>query len=162
MSAYITFYIRSRSGGPYIELESFPRSSYIYQYIGENVQYGTTRLLKKDDLREAIDAMADVITNYEKQLADCEETVKFLQGMKEISYDERLDHYYSIQRDMQEIRENIDDVKESMDHLRTYMGILGTHQWVSEDYAAAADLYIAHENDPNYPDDDEENEKETE
>lgn len=149
MSAYITFYIRSRSGGPYIELESFSRSSYIYQYIGGNVQYGTTRLLKMDDLLKAIDAMADVITNYEKQLADCEETVKFLQGMKEISYDECLDHYYSIQRDMQEIREDIDDVKESMDHLRTYMGILGTHQWVSEDYAAAADLYIAHENDPN-------------
>lgn len=149
MSAYITFYIRSRSGGPYIELESFSRSSYIYQYINQNVQYGTTRLLKMDDLREAVDAMADAITGYENQLAECEETVKFLQGVKDIDYNERIDRFYSIQSDMKDIQDSIDEVKESMANLRTYMGILGTHQWVSEDYAAAADLYIAHENDPN-------------
>jgi len=159
MSAYITFYIRSRSGGPYIELESFSRSSYIYQYLNQNVPYGTTQLLKMDDLREAVDDMADTIANYEKQLAECDETVKFLQGIKDIDYTERIDRFYSIQSDMKSLREDIDDVKESMDHLRTYMGILGTHQWTSEGDAAAADLYIAHEDDPNYQ---EEEEKETE
>lgn len=157
MSAYITFYIRSRSGGPYIELESFSRSSHIYQHISKNVPYGTTQLLKMDDLHEAVDSMADAIANYEKQLAEYEETVKFLQGMNEIDYDELIERYYSIKSDMKDIREDIDAVKESMDHLKTYMGILGTHQWVSEDYAAAADLYIAYEDDPNYQE-----EKETE
>ena len=159
MSAYITFYIRSRSGGPYIELESFSRSSYIYKHL--DVKYGTCQLLKEDDLREAIDSMAAEIADYERQLDECEETVKFLQGVKDISYDERIERYYSIQSDMRDLRESIDDVKESMNHLRVYMDILSTHQWVSEDYTAAADLYIAHECDPNYPDD-EENEKETE
>jgi len=157
MSAYITFYIRSRSGGPYIELESFSRNSCIYRHINDNVQYGTTRLLKMDDLREAIDSMAADIIYCKKHLAECQATIDFLQGVKEMDYNERMDHYQSLKIDMQELRENIDELQDSKDHLRTYMGILGTHQWVGEDYAAAADLYISHEDDPNYQE-----EKETE
>ena len=147
MSAYITFYIRSRSSGPYIALESFSRSSYIYQHM--DVEYGVNRLLDMNDLCEAVDSMAAEIADYEQQLTEYQETIQFLQGVKGMDYNERLEHYSSIKMDMQRLREDIDNLKESMSHLRIYIEILETQQWIDDD-CAAGDLYIAHECNPNY------------
>ena len=149
MSAYITFYIRSRSGGPYIELESWSRSTPIFQQLQDRLKWESFRRLETDDLIEAIDGLQDEIKSYRKQLTFDRRALKFLQGAS-LAADELIDKYSDYQQSIEESRNLIEKNEMAISSLQTYLEILETHAWFSADYAAGGELFIAFECDPNH------------
>ena len=146
MSAYISIWIKANSGGPYICLNSWSRSTVMYQLFNHQVDYGTFKELAEDMLREAIDlATADVKTSRD-MINHNNETLAFLRGCPQLSVEELLDNYNEYQDSNDQYQESIDETEFAIAQVRTFWQILDEQQYGDN----TGTLYIAHECDPNY------------
>lgn len=146
MSAYISIWIKANSGGPYICLNSWSRSTVMYQLFNHQVDYGTFKELAEGMLREAIDLATTDVKTSRDMINHNNETLTFLRGCPQLSVEELLDNYNEYQDSNGQYQESIDETEFAIAQLKTFWQILDEQQYGDN----TGTLYIAHERDPNY------------
>ena len=146
MSAYISIWIKANSGGPYICLNAYSRSSKIYQVMEQQVPFGTFKELAGDMLREGIDLLESSIQLDNESIQDNEAAIKFLQGVVHLDADELEERFFDYRTTLAQLREGIKETEFAIAQLRTFWQILDEQQYGDN----TGTLYIAHECDPNY------------
>ena len=146
MSAYISIWIKANSGGPYICLNSWSRSTVMYQTMSDLVAYGTFKELAEDMLREAINLATADIKNSRDMINHNNETIAFLRGCPQLSAEELLDNYNEYKDSNEEYQKDIEETEFAIAQLKTFWQILDEQQFGDN----VGTLYVAHECDPNY------------
>lgn len=141
MSAYITFYLRSKDNtGKFLEAEWFCQSSWIYQALAREVKFET---YCRFDEKIAVAAMGWLGDRIEAAEEDIAATKELIEVVKEVSA--------PISEVAAEIRNYQDDIKEisvTIEELRAAQEVIARYRAINE-YSGNAYVYIAHECDPN-------------
>ena len=151
MSAYISTWIRANSGGPYIRLNEWSRSTVIYQVFSHQVAYGTFKELAEDMLREAIDSAEADIKLSRDMINRNNETLAFLRGCPQLSTEELLDNFNEFKESNDQFQADIEETEFAIAQLRTFWQILDEQQYGEH----VGKLYVSHEYNPNYSEDSE-------
>ena len=151
MSAYISFWIRANSGGPYLCLNSYSRSSKIYQAMEHQVSYGTFKELAGDMLREGIELLEGSIQLDNESIQDNEAAIKFLQGVAHFDAGELEEKFFDYRTTLAQLREEIKESEFAIAQLRTFWQILDEQEYGDN----TGKLYCSHECNPNYREDNE-------
>lgn len=141
MSAYITFYLRSKDNtGKFLEAEWFCQSSWIYQALAREVKFET---YCRFDEKIAAAAMGWLGNHIEATEDDIASTKELLEVVKEVSapISELIEEIKSYQS---AIGEDYQVIKE----LRAAQEVIARYRAITE-YSENAYVYIAHECDPN-------------
>ena len=155
MSAYITFWIRANSGGPYICLDCWGRSSRMYQLMKDFVQMETFKELAVADIHSAIEQAKTDIEGYDLSIKREEETIEFLRSCS-LNGEEVLENFHDSKDSIEELEQEQEELKDAITRLSFYENIIEEQEY--ERPKAKATVYIALECDPNYSEN-EENEK---
>ena len=146
MSAYICVWVRANSGGPYLCLDTWSRSTEFFSIMGEMVTYGTFKELAEDMLREGIEDARAQIELCNKTIADEKDAINFLQGCAQLKGDELIESFF-------EHKDAIDDSQQRVDRLEA---VIVQCQFLIEmideqNYGKnTAKFYLSYECDPNY------------
>ena len=151
MSAYICFWIRANSGGPYICLDSWSRSTQVYQAMEHQVSYGTFKELAAENLREGIEVLEGAIESYKDMIRDEESTIKFLQGCAHLNVEQLREEFFDCNSSITETQKEIEDCEFAITQLRTFWQILDEQEYGND----TGKLYFSHECNPNYREDNE-------
>lgn len=153
MSAYINFYIRSKQGGPFIKLESFMRSTPIYEVMKDWIDYNSYRALEEFDVRDSINELTEKRDLWRAKITAEEQKIKFLKDSNCTNARELLKIYEQAHETIASLREDLDELEQSISCLNAYSRIFDTQMWNQD--SGAGILYVSLECDPN-------SEKETE
>lgn len=147
MSAYIDFWIRANSGGPFLNLGSWSRSSYLYGAFSDHVRFETFKELAPADLacaRQDLDCQATV---QQDLIERTNNEIEFLRSCVGINADERLEQYNSLIESIEYAEDELAQLQEAKNWIGFFETILEDQKY--ETFAPAT-LYISHECDPNY------------
>lgn len=146
MSAYIDFWIRANSGGPFLNLGSWPRSSYLYRAYS-NYVHETFKELAPADLacaRQDLDCQA---TAQQDLIERTNNEIEFLRSCVGIDADERLEQYNNLIESIETAEDELAQLQEAKNWIGFFETILEDQEY--ETFAPAT-LYISHECNPNY------------
>lgn len=156
MSAYISVYIRAIGGGPYIELDSWCRSSTFFELFRTQVNYGQTQPLTAEMLDKVIADASARIELYKDDIKNSQERIEFLYRLSARSVD-TLDAIMERRQDevnaIEEVKEQIDSLEHAIATCRVIYSILLNAETSSE----GGDLFISYEDDPNFSANEKEN-----
>lgn len=152
MSAYITFWIRANSGGPYICLDSWGRSSRMYQLMDEFVQMETFKELAVADIHSAIERARTGIEGYDFSIKREEETIEFLRSCS-LNGEEVLNSFFDSKNAIEDLEQEKEELKDAIARLLFYESIIEEQEY--EDEKTKGTVYIALECNPNYSENEE-------
>lgn len=147
MSAYITFWIRANSGGPYICLDSWGRSSQMFQLMGEFVQTETFKELAVADIHSAIEHARIDIEGYDFSIKREEEAIEFLRSCS-LNGEEVLNSFFDSKNAIEDLEQEKEKLKDAIARLLFYESIIEEQEY--EDEKTKGTVYIALECNPNY------------
>ena len=155
MSSYVSLWIRDKDKdkGAYIELDSWSRSTDLFQTLTNFVPYGSTVELKDEMIMESISSMECDISVQEDIIASYRNSINFLRTTK-MDAEKLMDFFSEYQSCIDEARNKIKELQESISNLRVYRDILSNlelNDW-------PAKLYLSYEDDPNFREKEKENE----
>ena len=146
MSAYISIWVRANSGGPYICLDIWSRSTEFFNIMSEMVAYGTFKELAEDMLREGIDDARAQIERYNDMIADEKEAIKFLQSCVQLKGDELLERFFDHKNSIDESQQLIDRLESVIAQCQFFIDMIDEQSYGEN----TAKFYLSYECDPNY------------
>ena len=147
MSSYICLYGRAKDQkSPFYCIDSWSRSSVMFQTLKSIVPYGKTVPLKADDFVGCMKIMEDELEENRKQLADESKHLEFMKSAQ-LSREELEQVFCDHQNTVDEINDTIDEIQLGIAELKIIFGMVDC----SEYYTDGLDYYLAYEADPNHP-----------
>lgn len=148
MSAYITIYIQSVEGGPYLELDSFGRSSTEFGLLDNVAVYGKTIPFTSDNITALRCQCNDDIDRQKEMIAREKSDIEFLSSLKVDS--ETLDDIMQRLWDSRESIRNFEEEIEALEYFKMELTFL-MNVIASQEYNDhKAQLFLSYEDDPNY------------
>lgn len=147
MSAYIDFWIRANSGGPFLNLDSWSRSSCLYQAFSDCVQFETFKELAPADLACAKQELECQATAQQDLIERTKNEIEFLRSCVGINTDERFERYNSLIESIEYAENELAQLQDAKNWIGFFETILENQEYET---SAPATLYISHECDPNY------------
>lgn len=153
MSAYITFYIQSAEGGPYLELGSYCRSSIPFRIMNEYVPYEKCIELTCEMAREMGRDCNDEIASYQQLIDYDNEEIEFLKSaihdpVNSETFDSVMQRWHDARESIESIKVDIELVKE----FKVELNFLVSAIYAQEFEEHKAKFYVAYECNPNYAD----------
>jgi len=147
MSSYICLYGRAKDQkSPFYCIDSWSRSSVMFQTLKSIVPYGKTTPLTTDKLTSCVKVATDELGESNEQLAAARNRLDFLKSAQ-LSYEDLNQAYYDYQNETDEINSTIDEIQTAIAEMRTIIGMVDC----SEYYEDGLNYYLAYECDPNHP-----------
>lgn len=143
MSAYITFYLRSKDNtGEFLEAEWFCQSSWIFQALAREVKFETYCRFDEKIAAAAMGWLGERIEATEDDIAAVQELIDVVKEIKvETSISEKLEIIEQYQKDIAEYQLTIKELRAAQEVIARYRAI--------SEYSENAYVYIAYECDPN-------------
>lgn len=114
MSSYVNFYVGQK--GTYIPIGDYSRSTKLYQFMSEEIEYESVRV--GDFFDVIIERMKKEITYYEKTIKDNERLIEDVIHMEDIKVHERIDEILEIRSGNEECIREINELNEAINFLR--------------------------------------------
>lgn len=151
MSAYITLYIQSAEGGPYLELGSYCRSSTPFSIMNEYVPYEKCVELTCEMAREMRRDCDSEIDSYQQLISYHDDEIEFLKSVihdptDSEAFDDVMQRWHDARESIALIKDDIELVKEFKIELNFLINAIYDQEY--EEHKAK--FYVAYECNPNY------------
>lgn len=153
MSTYITIYCQDKTtpAGPYTELDSWSRSSQMFQVLNDLVDFEKTAQLTGEKIDAAIAAADREIEYYENMKKREKERLELVKSAA-VNVEDLMEFYDSYVDSMEKIEEEIKAFKRVKVELEMFSSFIGNAEFCEH----GAHLFVSYEDNPNF----QENEKE--
>lgn len=147
MSSYICLYGRAKDQkSPFYCIDSWSRSSVMFQTLKSIVPYGKTVPLTTDELVDCMKIAEDELEENRKQLANESKHLEFMKTAQ-LSREELEQVFGDYQSVVNEINDVIDETQMALAAMKVICSAVDC----SEYYEDGLNYYLAYECDPNHP-----------